>query len=119
MFKKGYTKWTARHVQVLDISAQAATKADVVADCLCDTHDCGRGVERRINKYLQKWLGIPSSFTAVGLYIRSDQLPLSCVEFKVVKCRVTMALRESKNKLVSGMEQQGYTVSGEQTRQAG
>lgn len=28
------------------------------------------GVERRINKHLRKWLGIPPSFTAVGLYIR-------------------------------------------------
>ncbi|RXN04866.1 hypothetical protein ROHU_009463 [Labeo rohita] len=43
-------------------------------------------VERKINKYLRRWLGIPPSFTSVGLYIRSGQLqlPLSSVveEFK-------------------------------------
>lgn len=32
---------------------------------------CTEGVERKINKYLQKWFGIPSNFTSVGLYIRS------------------------------------------------
>lgn len=55
---------------------------------------CVEGLERKINKYLRKWLGTPPSFTAVGLYIRSGQLqlPLSSVveEFKVAKCRVVM-----------------------------
>lgn len=64
------------------------------------------GMERRVNKHLRKWLGIPPSFTAVGLYIRSGQLqlPLSSVveEFKVAKCRVAMMLRDSRDELVSG-----------------
>lgn len=63
------------------------------------------GIERRVNKHLRKWLGIPPSFTAVGLYIRGGQLqlPLSSVveEFKVAKCRVSMMLEDSKDELVS------------------
>lgn len=45
------------------------------------------GIERRANKHLRKWLGIPPSFTSLGLYIRLGQLPLSSVveEFKVAK----------------------------------
>ncbi|XP_015240280.1 PREDICTED: uncharacterized protein LOC107091067 [Cyprinodon variegatus] len=57
------------------------------------------GMERKVNKYLRKWLGIPPSFTSVGLYIRSGQLqlPLTSVveEFKVAKCRVIMTYRDS------------------------
>ncbi|XP_076155592.1 uncharacterized protein LOC143138965 [Alosa pseudoharengus] len=63
------------------------------------------GVERKVNKHLRRWLGIPPSFTAVGLYIRSGQLqlPFSSVveEFKVAKCRVAMMLRDSKDEQVS------------------
>ncbi|RXN28661.1 reverse transcriptase [Labeo rohita] len=61
-------------------------------------------VERKINKYLRRWLGIPPSFTSVGLYIRSGQLqlPLSSVveEFKVAKCRVIMTYRDSQDEQV-------------------
>lgn len=39
------------------------------------------GTERKINKHLRRWLGIPPSFSSMGLYIRSGQLhlPLSSV----------------------------------------
>ncbi|RXN07805.1 hypothetical protein ROHU_035438 [Labeo rohita] len=59
-------------------------------------------VERKINKYLQRWLGIPPSFTSVGLYIRSGQLPLSSVveKFKVAKCRVIMTYRDFQDEQV-------------------
>lgn len=62
------------------------------------------GVERRVNKHLRKWLGIPPSFTSVGLYTRSGQvqLPLSSVveEFKVAKCRVVMMYQDSTDEKV-------------------
>lgn len=62
------------------------------------------GVESKIKKYLQKWLGITPSFTAVDLYIRSEQLQLllsSVVEgFKVAECRVVMTHRESQDEQV-------------------
>lgn len=53
------------------------------------------GIERKINKRLRRWLGVPPSFSSVGLYIRSGwlQLPLSSAmeEFKVAKCRVELS----------------------------
>ena len=64
------------------------------------------GIERKVNKHLRKWLGIPPSFTSVGLYIRSGQLqlPLSLVveEFKVAKCRAVMMLKDSTDEMVRG-----------------
>lgn len=59
------------------------------------------GIERKTNKHLRRWLGIPPSFSSVGLYIRSGQLqlPLSSVveECKVAKCRFALSLRDSKD----------------------
>ena len=56
------------------------------------------GVKKWVNKHLCKWLGIPPSFTSVGLYIRSGQLqlPSSLVveEFKVGKCRAVMMYKD-------------------------
>lgn len=50
--------------------------------------------------YLCRWLSIPSSFTSLGLYIRSRQLqlPLSSVveEFKVAKWRAVMTYRDDE-----------------------
>lgn len=61
-------------------------------------------MERKFNKHLRRWLGIPPSFTSVGLYIRSGQLqlPLSSVveEFKVAKCRLSLTYRDSQDQLV-------------------
>ena len=61
------------------------------------------GMERKFNKHLRRWLGIPPSFTSVGLYIRSGQLqlPLSSVveEFKVAKCRLSLTYRDSEDQL--------------------
>lgn len=58
-------------------------------------------VEKRVNKHLRRWLGIPPSSTAVGVYIQSgpQQLSISSVieEFKVAKCRVAMMLRDFKD----------------------
>ena len=62
------------------------------------------GIERKTNKHLRRWLGIPPSFSSVGLYIQSGQLqlPLSSVveEFKVAKCRVLLSLKDSDDDLV-------------------
>ena len=43
-------------------------------------------LERMVNKSLRKWLGVPSGFSAIGLYNRSSQLQMplsSVVEFKI------------------------------------
>ncbi|XP_021365777.1 uncharacterized protein LOC110458420 [Mizuhopecten yessoensis] len=48
-----------------------------------------------------RWLGVPSSFSSIGLYSRTSslQLPLSSLvkEFKVTKARLVMTLRDSKD----------------------
>ncbi|XP_033096540.1 uncharacterized protein LOC117100821 [Anneissia japonica] len=56
-------------------------------------------MEGRINKHLRKWLGIPPSFTSIGLYIRSGQLqlPNSSVVEEFAKCRLV----NSKDRKVS------------------
>ena len=58
-------------------------------------------MERTINKHLRKWLGVPQSFTSVGLYSRTAklQLPLTSIveEFKTGKARLIMTLRDSKD----------------------
>ena len=52
-------------------------------------------IQRHVSKCLRKWVGVPSSFTTVGLYSRSAkvQLPLSSVvdEFKAGKVRLGFA----------------------------
>ncbi|XP_038549725.1 uncharacterized protein LOC119883236 [Micropterus salmoides] len=61
------------------------------------------GVERKINKHLRRWLGVPPSFTSIGLYIRDGQLqlPLSSIveEFKVAKCSLVMNYRDSQDQV--------------------
>ncbi|CAC5417465.1 unnamed protein product [Mytilus coruscus] len=53
------------------------------------------------NRHLRKWLGVPKSFSSIGLYSTSSklQLPLSSIteEFKVTKTRQVMMLRDSKD----------------------
>ncbi|XP_078587744.1 uncharacterized protein LOC144868686 [Branchiostoma floridae x Branchiostoma japonicum] len=62
-------------------------------------------MERKVNKHLRKWLGVPPSFTALGFYSTTGQLqlPLSSVveEYKVAKCRVVMQLRDSQDKQIN------------------
>ncbi len=62
------------------------------------------GVERQVNKHLRRWLGIPPSFTSIGLYVRPGYLqpPLSSVveEFKVAKCRDVIMYRDSSDENV-------------------
>ena len=57
--------------------------------------------EKNINRYLRRWLGVPPSFSSVGLYGRTNQLqiPLSSLveEFKVAKARLVVTLKESKD----------------------
>ncbi|XP_078664128.1 uncharacterized protein LOC144907199 [Branchiostoma floridae x Branchiostoma belcheri] len=61
-------------------------------------------IERKINKHLRRWLGVPPSFTAIGLYTKAGQmqLPLSSVEeeYKVAKCRTVMLYRDSHDQKV-------------------
>lgn len=59
------------------------------------------GLERVISKQLRRWLGVPPSFSSVGLYGTSNQLqlPISSLveEFKVAKTRFVVTLKQSKD----------------------
>ncbi|XP_060076611.1 uncharacterized protein LOC132556244 [Ylistrum balloti] len=61
-------------------------------------------LERKISKCLRRWLGVPPSFTSVGLYSTTGklQLPLSSLveEFKVAKVRLVMTVRDSKDEKI-------------------
>ena len=60
-------------------------------------------IQRHVNKFLRKWLGIPPAFTTVGLYSKSSklQLPISSIEeeFKVAKVRVSDDAKTPKMRL--------------------
>lgn len=62
------------------------------------------GLERKINTYLRRWLGVPRSFCSIGLYSTGSklQLPVTSVveEFKATKTRQAMMLRDSKDERV-------------------
>ena len=58
-------------------------------------------MERKINSFLRRWLGVPGSFSSIGLYSTGSklQLPLKSVteEYKVTKARMVMMLKDSKD----------------------
>ena len=62
-------------------------------------------LERTVSKHLRRWLGVPPSFTNIGLYGNTTklQLPLSSVleEFKVSKTRLVVTLRDSRDQYVT------------------
>ncbi|XP_052223860.1 uncharacterized protein LOC127839510 [Dreissena polymorpha] len=61
-------------------------------------------LERTTSRHLRKWLGVPPSFTSIGLYGKSNklQLPLSSLveEFKTAKARLVLTLRDSPDELI-------------------
>ena len=61
-------------------------------------------IQRHVNKFLRKWLGIPPAFTTVVLYSKSSklQLPISSIEeeFKVAKVRYQMMLRDTQDEAI-------------------
>jgi hypothetical protein len=61
-------------------------------------------LERLTSRHIRKWLGIPPSFTSIGLYGRSNklQLPLSSLveEFKTAKTRLVLTIKDSPDELI-------------------
>ena len=61
-------------------------------------------MENLSNRYLKKWLGVPKSFSSVGLFSTSSklQLPLKAVtdEYKKTKARQVMLLEASRDQCV-------------------
>ncbi|KAI8494393.1 hypothetical protein Bbelb_276190 [Branchiostoma belcheri] len=62
-------------------------------------------VERKISRHLRKWLGLPPSFTRIGLYCRTSRLQLpftsAVEEFKVCNTRAFVTLESSSDENVS------------------
>ncbi|CAC5372773.1 mrp [Mytilus coruscus] len=62
------------------------------------------GMERISNSYLRRWLGVPRSFSSVGLYSLGSklQLPLKSIteEFKVTKVKQHLMLKDSRDEKV-------------------
>jgi len=58
-------------------------------------------MERKISKYMRKWLGLPPGLTSVALYSRTAKLklPLKALteEFQVGKVRLQMMLKHSRD----------------------
>ena len=65
-------------------------------------------IERMINRYTRKWLGLPPSLTTVALYSRNAKLklPLKSIieEYKMGKTRLQMMLKYSNDPAVSSIE---------------
>ncbi|XP_060556916.1 uncharacterized protein LOC132717462 [Ruditapes philippinarum] len=61
-------------------------------------------LERVTSRHLRKWLGIPPSFSGVGLYGKSNQLQLPFTslveEFKTAKTRLVLTLRDSPDEQI-------------------
>ena len=71
------------------------------------------GFERLINRHLRRWLGVPPSFTRIGLYDRTNQLKLSMTaiveEFNVAKGRLVVTLKQSTDDLIRKAGIETYT----------
>jgi len=65
-------------------------------------------MERQLNNYMKKWLGVPRSMTNIALHSSRTKLTLpvkSLVEeFKVAKVRSVMTLRDSKDPVVKNTQ---------------
>ena len=77
-------------------------------------------MERLANTYLKKWLGIPRSFSSVGLFSQNSklQLPLKSVldQYQITKARQVMLLEESSDHCVS---EAGIQIEGGRKWRAG
>lgn len=65
-------------------------------------------MERHVNAYLRKWMGVPPGLTTVGLYSRRAKvkLPLKALseEFKAAKVRLFMTLRDSSDQVIRDVQ---------------
>ncbi|XP_073720025.1 uncharacterized protein [Misgurnus anguillicaudatus] len=63
-------------------------------------------LERRVSRFLRRWLGLPRSLSSIALYGNTCklQLPLKSIEeeFKVLRAREVLQYRESRDPKVSG-----------------
>ncbi|KAK3542030.1 hypothetical protein QTP86_010849 [Hemibagrus guttatus] len=90
----------------MNLLVKSAEKLQQVAVLASDIQQVSvstiEGLERKINTYLRRWLGIPRSFCSIGLYSSGSklQLPVTSVleAYKATKTHQTMMLRNSKDR---------------------
>ena len=86
------------------LSVCIASKTPVATTYVC-LFQPWRIWKKSISKHLRRWLGLPPSFSNIGLYSRSSKLtlPLSSVveEFKIGKVRAALTLSGSADKVIS------------------
>jgi len=62
-------------------------------------------LEQAVSKHIRRWLGLPPSFSSIGLYGRCTklQMPLTSLveEYKVAKARLFLTLRDSADQKIS------------------
>ncbi|KAJ8014697.1 hypothetical protein DPEC_G00018340 [Dallia pectoralis] len=63
------------------------------------------GFERRVRRFLRRWLGLPRSLSSIALYGQNNKLKLPIIslneEFKVSRAREVLLYRESRDLKVS------------------
>ncbi|XP_072900799.1 uncharacterized protein [Hemitrygon akajei] len=64
-------------------------------------------MERKINKYVKKWLGVPSSFTNIAIHSSQTKLTIPVqflVEVKVAKVGSFLILQDSKDPVIKNIQ---------------
>ncbi|KAI8490092.1 hypothetical protein Bbelb_321620 [Branchiostoma belcheri] len=65
-------------------------------------------MERNINKFVKKWLGVPNSLTNIAIHSNKAKLtipvPSLVEEYKVAKVRTVVTLRDSKDPVVRDIQ---------------
>ena len=77
------------------------------------TQSAADAMERTASRYIRKWLGVPPSFSNVGLYGKTTVLvlPLSAIteEYHVTKVRAAIILHDSEDAIINKSDIKFYT----------
>jgi len=89
----------------LVLSTRSPTKTAMASTYIYDVpFSSVETLERKISSHLRRWLGIPRSFSSLGLYSTSDklQMPIKSIteEYNVTKARQVMMVRDSGDEKV-------------------
>ena len=71
--KNSWWQWTTWKAQDMDLPAWDPTKTYMVSPHIwhCNYYCTVEAMERKVSRYLRRWLRVPSSFTSIGLYSNS------------------------------------------------
>lgn len=98
----------SRKIQGMDLPAPDSAKDPVATPPLVPEFPISTisDLERRVSRYLRRWLGLPKSLSSIALYGNTCKLrlPLKSIEeeFKVLHAREVLQSQESSDPKVSG-----------------